>query len=104
MKIYNKYSTLFSILLVLLMGSMSYGADFSGQVLVGYTGGPGFQVNLVTSNFAKDFPLNLQFGVGYASRNPGNAADARKIFINDATRKNLFPHHLMNYIRKNGVL
>jgi len=69
----------------MMSGTVSSAADMSGQVLVGYTGGLGFQMNLIASDFAKGFPLNVQFGVAYSGMNPGNAADARKIFINDAT-------------------
>ena len=39
----------------------------------------------LASDFAKGFPLNLQFGLAYTALDPGNAADSRKIFINDAT-------------------
>ena len=60
-------------------------ADFSGEFIAGYNGGLGFQLNLLSANFARDFPMNVQLGLAYASMNPGNAADARKIFINDAT-------------------
>jgi hypothetical protein len=61
------------------------GAKYSSDFLIGYNGGPGFQINIVASEFAKDFPLNMQFGIAYSALDPGNAADARKIFINDAT-------------------
>ena len=60
-------------------------ADFSGEFMAGYNSGLGFQVNIVGAKFASDFPLNLQVGLAYTSVYPGNAADARKIFINDAT-------------------
>ena len=64
-------------------------ADFSGEFIAGYNGGLGFQLNLVSANFARDFPMNVQLGLAYTSMNPGNAADARKIFINDATNGDL---------------
>lgn len=60
-------------------------ADHSGEFIAGYNGGLGFQLNFVSANFARDFPMNVQLGLAYTSMNPGNAADARKIFINDAT-------------------
>ena len=63
MKLFAGHLKIIYIILVFTLSTVSYSADFSGQVLVGYTGGPGFQVNLVTSNFARGFPLNLQFGV-----------------------------------------
>ena len=54
-------------------------------ISVGYTGGFGLQGNVMISNFAMDFPLSVRFGIGYSTLNPGNPADARRIFINDAT-------------------
>ena len=60
-------------------------ADLSGTVLVGYHGGPGFQFGGKISKFAQGLPLDLQLSMGWRSMDPGNAADARKIFINDAT-------------------
>ena len=85
MKILNRYYKSLIVLFIISFSAASHAADLSGQALVGYTGGLGFQMNLIASDFAKGFPLNLQFGVSYSGRNPGNAADARKIFINDAT-------------------
>jgi hypothetical protein len=55
------------------------------QVLGGYCGGLNGQLNLILSDFAKDFPFALKIGFGHTSLNPGNALDARRIFINDAT-------------------
>jgi hypothetical protein len=72
-------------LILLLLVSTVHSTDFSGEGIVGYNGGFGFQFNFVSANFARDFPLNVQLGLAYTSMNPGNAADSRKIFINDAT-------------------
>jgi hypothetical protein len=74
-----------TLLFILCSVSSLYSTDFSGEFIAGYNGGLGFQLNLVTANFARQFPMNLQLGLAYSSMNPGNAADARKIFINDAT-------------------
>ena len=60
-------------------------AKYSSDFLIGYNGGPGIQLNIVASDFARGLPLNMQFGIAYTALDPGNAADARKIFINDAT-------------------
>jgi hypothetical protein len=59
--------------------------EVSAGISTGYTGGFGVQGNLMISNFARDFPLSARFAIGYSTLDPGNAADARKIFINDAT-------------------
>ncbi len=82
-----KVNLLFSFILILLMtGIVPVNAStFSTDLLVGYNGGFGMQINGMVSEFASGFPLNLSFGLGYTSVNPGNAADARRIFINDAT-------------------
>ena len=59
--------------------------NFSTDLMLGYSGGFGVQVNGMVSGFAKGFPMNLSVGIGYTGMDPGNAADARRIFINDAT-------------------
>lgn len=51
----------------------------------GYKNGFSLNADFTLSHFAQDFPLALRLGLGYARVNPGNAADARKIFINNAT-------------------
>jgi hypothetical protein len=58
---------------------------YSAGFLTGYNRGFGFQPNITVSNFAQGFPFELRLGIGYTSLNPGNAADARRIFINNAT-------------------
>jgi hypothetical protein len=54
-------------------------------VALGHNGGPGIKVNGLISDFAEGFPLAVKLGIGYTSVDPGNAAEARSIFINDAT-------------------
>jgi hypothetical protein len=51
----------------------------------GYNRGFGIQANLSVYDFPGEFPFELRFGLGYTFLNPGNAADARRIFINNAT-------------------
>jgi hypothetical protein len=58
---------------------------WSGGLNLGYNNGFGVQGSLVISNFAEYFPFSARFGIGYTSVNPGNPAEARVIFINDAT-------------------
>jgi hypothetical protein len=65
--------------------SFTYRPFVTGGITVGYTGGFGIQGNVMVSNFARDFPLSARLGIGYSSLDPGNPADARRIFINDAT-------------------
>jgi hypothetical protein len=52
---------------------------------LGHNGGLGAKIHGVLFNFARGFPLGAQVAIGYTSVDPGNAADARRIFINDAT-------------------
>jgi hypothetical protein len=70
----------------------SYGQEKSGTplkftagIITGYNKGYGFQGNFTAHNFENDFPFQLRFGLGYTFLNPGNAADARRIFVNNAT-------------------
>lgn len=60
-------------------------SQYSAGGQIGYNNGPGFVINGTLSDFARDFPLKIRFGFGYSLVKAGNAADARKIFINDAT-------------------
>lgn len=53
--------------------------------MAGYNRGFGLRANLTVYNFPGAFPFDLRFGMGYTFLNPGNAADARRIFINNAT-------------------
>ena len=65
--------------------SYSYKPILTGGISAGYTEGFGLQGNIMISNFARDFPLSARFAIGYSKIDPGNPADARIIFINDAT-------------------
>ena len=58
---------------------------FTTSLMTGYNGGFGVQGNLMLGNFADDFPFDFRLGFGYSIFNPGIAADARRIFINNAT-------------------
>ncbi len=54
----------------------------SAGLMAGYNRGVGFQGNVALQS---GFPFDLRAGVGYTFLNPGNSADARRIFINNAT-------------------
>ena len=88
--------TMKPIVLVAIMlasfGSISYGQEnsrgaskFSAGVLIGYHRGYGAQANIKLHNTTNELPFELRLGLGYTILNPGNAADARRIFINNAT-------------------
>jgi hypothetical protein len=79
-------------IILLIFSHISFGQEdagkelkFSGGVIAGYNRGLGFQVNATASNFAKEFPFKLRFGLGYTFLNPGDALDVRRIFINNNT-------------------
>ena len=85
---------MFMLLTILPMGigSNLYGQEkvngptkFSAGVRAGYNRGYGIQANLTLHNATNELPFELRFGLGYTFLNPGNAADARRIFINNAT-------------------
>ena len=69
---------------------ISYGQEkgkgpskLSAGILTGYSRGYSLQANLAYRN--SELPFELRGGVGYTFLNPGNALDARRIFINNNT-------------------
>lgn len=80
-----------SLILLLLLGSSAMvAARNTGTRLIvgfqgGYNGGPGIRVNGMLTDFAREFPLQIQLSAAFNSVPAGNAADARRIFINEAT-------------------
>jgi hypothetical protein len=81
-----------TIMILLIFSHISFSQEdagkelkFSGGVLAGYNRGLGFRANVTASNFAKEFPFKLRFALGYTFLNPGDALDARRIFINNNT-------------------
>ena len=75
----------FTILATACCTTASWATDFSGAILTGYKGGLGITVSGTASDFAAGFPLSFEMTLGYTSLDPGNAEQARGIFINDAT-------------------
>ena len=58
---------------------------FSLGVQAGLRAGIGVEGNAMVKDFAEGFPMALRLAAGYSRREAGKAADARRIFINDAT-------------------
>ncbi|MFH1687084.1 MAG: hypothetical protein ABIE70_06125 [bacterium] len=58
---------------------------FSLGLSTGYQGGFGFRIQGLVTDLADGFPLQIRLGLGYARVEAGKAAEARQIFINDAT-------------------
>jgi hypothetical protein len=72
------------VLMTALTGAAA-GTEYAGGLMLGYYGGPSGFLQGTASELAPGFPMSLRLGLGYTSMDPGNAADARRIFINDAT-------------------
>jgi hypothetical protein len=85
-----KFILAFLSLLLIGSGITSFGQSDAGRashlsagLMTGYNRGYGIQANLTLHN--SNLPFEMRAGVGYAFINPGNSADARRIFINNAT-------------------
>jgi len=79
-------------LIFISFGSIMFGQEqdksslkYSAGIITGYNRGFGIQTNLTAYNFGPTFTAKLRFGIGLSLIDPGNAADARRIFINNAT-------------------
>ena len=60
-------------------------AAFALGLNTGYNRGFGVQANVTAMQPLESLPIQLRLGIGYTRLEPGNAADARRIFINNAT-------------------
>lgn len=60
-------------------------SGFGVGVSTGYNRGFGVQLHGTALQPLQSLPLQLRIGIGYTKLDPGNAADARRIFINNAT-------------------
>ena len=84
--ILNGYSIrAFIIVGIVCLATGAYASDYSADLTLGYNGGTGFQLDGMAADFAEGFPFSIQLGIAYSRLDPGDAADARRIFINDAT-------------------
>ena len=82
------------VVLCLILGGLTYisygqnsGKDLSNiyaGIHTGYNRGYGIQGNVGLHSLG-NAPFEIRAGVGYTFLNPGNSADARRIFINNAT-------------------
>jgi hypothetical protein len=79
----NSIKKNFVIILMLSAVSTGKASDLFGGVNFGLYGGLGFDAYASAHNFADGLPLGLRLGFGYSSFDPGNATDARRIFINN---------------------
>ena len=79
-------------ILLVGIGLESVGQDKAGGhskvsagILTGYNRGYGIQANFSLNSLTSELPFGLRLGAGYTFLNPGSSADARRIFINNAT-------------------
>jgi hypothetical protein len=61
------------------------GSKYSVGLFSGYSRGLGFHGNISLHDFMAGFPFKMRLGIGYSHLNPGNALDARRIFVNNNT-------------------
>lgn len=75
------------VLLLLALGAplRCGGAETKLTLLTGYNAGFAVQLGGAVSRFAEGFPFTARLALGYTMNQPGDALQARKIFINDAT-------------------
>ena len=71
-------------LLVVASGPALAGETSLGLGL-GATAGFGVQGDITFQDFTRDAPLSLRLSGAYSGSDPGNALDARRVFINDNT-------------------
>lgn len=60
-------------------------SKFAVGFSTGYNRGLGFNANFSALKPIESLPIDFRIGIGYTSLDPGNSADARRIFINNAT-------------------
>jgi len=77
------FSSLLLVALVVFQSAKS--AEFSTVLALGYGKGVTVQASGMASNFARNFPLGVEFSVGWETVAAGKAVDARRIFVNEAT-------------------
>ncbi|WP_396600522.1 hypothetical protein [Algibacter sp. R77976] len=58
---------------------------FALGLAAGYNRGFGAQISVTALRPLESLPVQIRFGFGLTKLNPGNSADARRIFINNAT-------------------
>ncbi|MFD0835786.1 hypothetical protein ACFQ0I_08435 [Mariniflexile aquimaris] len=87
MNVKQFYATTLLFLITFLSYAQIEGSkqNFALGVSTGYNRGLGFQISLTALKPLESLPVQMRLGIGLTSLNPGNASDARRIFINNAT-------------------
>ncbi|PQV44739.1 hypothetical protein CLV33_1174 [Jejuia pallidilutea] len=80
------FTGLLSVFSILLNAQVDAGEPkFALGFSTGYNRGFGGQVSFTALRPLESVPVQIRFGIGLTKLNPGNSADARRIFINNAT-------------------
>lgn len=83
MKLLKLFKYLFIALIAFSGTNNIEAANFRGGINWGYYGGLGVDLYGSVYHFAQGLPLSAKFDLGYVSFDPGNATNARRIFINN---------------------
>ncbi len=70
---------------MILSSTMTAQNTFSIDVLAGYNRGLGFQTHIIAHKPIESLPISIRLGIGFNKLQAGDSADARRIFINNAT-------------------
>ncbi len=81
----NTNKLLFLLFFFGILNTQAQSGKISLGLHAGYNGGLGFQPQFTIYNLTKDIKMHLRFAVGYTTLNPGNALEARRVFINNNT-------------------
>jgi len=81
----NKFTLFICSLLLLLSFTSHSQSKNSVGITAGFNRGFGLNANFTINDIADGLPGNIRFGFGYNRLSPGNASDARRIFINNNT-------------------
>ncbi len=68
---------------VIITTGMAKTPQFLGSIRGGWQTGTGVEVSLTYRTPSRQFPVDLRVALSRSSRNPGNALDARHVFINN---------------------
>jgi hypothetical protein len=88
----NARQPILAVLLLLIFSTIASAqvlpreSNFALGFSTGYNRGLGFQITATALQPLENVPVQIRIGIGLTtSMNPGNSADARRIFINNAT-------------------
>jgi len=81
----STFVTLFLASTLLINAQSNHDSAFALGLNTGYNRGFAVQLNATALQPLQSLPIQIRFGIGYNKLDAGNSADARRIFINNAT-------------------